>query len=400
MSTHTIASPKGSAAIVLALLPLMATVFFAFLVAGIALPVLSLHVHEELGLSMLFVGLVTGSQFAAALLMRMRAGSYADGKGPKSAVVVGLVAAGVAGLLYLASLRFAQMPQVAGTVLLIGRAVLGAGESFIITGALAWGFTLAGPDNTGKVLAWMGTAMYAAFALGAPLGTALHANGGFGAIALATALIPLAILLGVVSLPAVAPTARARPSFLKVLGAVWVPGAGLALSSLGFGAITTFVALLFSEHHWVPGWPAFTAFAVFFMLARIALGGLVDRMGGARIALVSIAVEVVGQLMLWNASTPLPAIVGAALTGLGYSLIFPALGVEAVRRAPPESRALAMGAYTSCLDLALGLGAPALGLVAGLRGVGPVFLASGLAIACAAAPVAYLLRHPVAAPSH
>jgi hypothetical protein len=42
-------------------------------------------------------------------------------------------------------------------------------------------------------------------------------------------------------------------------------------------------------------------------------------------------------------------------TGFGYSLVYPGFDVEAVHRAPPQSRGLAMGAYTAFLDLAPGL---------------------------------------------
>jgi predicted MFS family arabinose efflux permease len=65
--------------------------------------------------------------------------------------------------------------------------------------------------------------------------------------------------------------------------------------------------------------------------------------------------------------------------------------VEAVRRAPPQKRALAMGAYTACLDLALGLSTPALGLVAGRAGLPSLFLVSAAAIACAGAVALRLL---------
>jgi predicted MFS family arabinose efflux permease len=51
-----------------------------------------------------------------------------------------------------------------------------------------------------------------------------------------------------------------------------------------------------------------------------------------------------------------------------------------VRRAPPQSRGLAMGAYTVFLDVALGLGSPALGLLAGRAGLGSVFLASAIVV--------------------
>jgi MFS family permease len=157
----------------LALLPIMAAVFIAFLVIGIAMPVLPLHVHQGLQLSTFIVGVVAGTQFAAAILSRVWAGRYADASGPKHAVIVGLVIAAAGGLFYLASLRFLSTPTVSVTILLLGRALLGMGESFIITGAQSWGLAVLGIQNTSKVLAWVGSAMFGAFAAGAPIGSAL-----------------------------------------------------------------------------------------------------------------------------------------------------------------------------------------------------------------------------------
>jgi len=108
------------------------------------------------------VGLVVGSQFAASLISRLWRVSIPTAGARRYAVVIGLLIAAAAGLLYLLSLQFVSQPEMSVTILLLGRALLGAGESFIITGAQSWGLTLAGPQNTGKVLAWMGTAMYAA----------------------------------------------------------------------------------------------------------------------------------------------------------------------------------------------------------------------------------------------
>jgi len=88
----------------------MTIVFIGFLIIGMALPVLPLHVHQGLGLSTFVVGLVAGSQVVAALLSRVWAGHYADSRGAKRAVIAGLLAAVVGGLLYLVSLRFAGTP--------------------------------------------------------------------------------------------------------------------------------------------------------------------------------------------------------------------------------------------------------------------------------------------------
>jgi hypothetical protein len=53
-----------------------------------------------------------------------------------------------------------------------------------------------------------------------------------------------------------------------------------------------------------------------------------------------------------------------------------------------------MGTYTAFLDLALGFGSPALGLIAGWAGLASVFLASTLVVLCAAAIAMRLLDAP------
>jgi MFS family permease len=377
-----------------ALLPIMAVVFIAYLVIGLAMPVLPLHVHQSLGLSTFVVGLVAGSQFAASLFSRMWAGRHADTQGAKHAVVAGLLGAAASGLLYVLSLRFVEAPVVSVAILLFGRAVLGVAESFIITGALSWGLALLGPRNTGKVMAWIGTSLYAAFAVGAPVGTVLYTGYGFMAIALAATLIPLATLPLVAPLRPTAPIAYTPAALTKVAGAVWLPGLGLALSGVGFGAIITFIALLFAQRGWTPAWLSFTALSVAFIVGRAAFGHLPDRIGGAKVALFCILIEAAGQALVWLAPWSAVALIGVALSGLGYSLVYPGLGVEAIRRAPPQSRGLAMGAYTACLDLTLGLASPALGLVAGGAGLEAVYLVSMLVVLSSAVIALRLIYVP------
>ena len=151
-----------TSAAITALLPLMAAVFVAYLVIGLAMPVLPLHVHQGLGFGTFVVGLVSGTQFSAALFSRVWAGQHADSRGAKHTVLTGLSVAVAAGLFYLISLRFVAKPEASVAILLVGRALLGGAESFIITGALSWGLALLGAQNTGKVMAWLGTALWGA----------------------------------------------------------------------------------------------------------------------------------------------------------------------------------------------------------------------------------------------
>jgi MFS family permease len=366
-----------------ALLPIIAVVFIAYLIIGFALPVLPLHVHDELGLGTFAVGVVAGSQFVAALASRMYAGNYSDTRGPKRAVMVGLVFAFVSGLAYLGSLHVGG-GSLGVAVLIVGRVLLGIAESFIITGALSWGLTLLGSQNTGKVMSWVGTAIYAAYAIGAPIGTTVFAHAGFVGVALAATVIPVVALPIVALFRPVTPAPRPRTDFAEIARAVWVPGVAVALSGIGFGAITTFIALLFAANGWAPLWLAFTALSGAFIAGRVLFGHLPDRIGGARVACICMVVEAGGLVAIWLASNASMAFLGVALSGLGYSLVYPGLGVEAIRRAPPQSRGLAMGAYTAFLDLSLAVAGPSLGLVAPAAGLSAVFLVSAVVVLCAA----------------
>ncbi|MFO1088078.1 MAG: arabinose transporter [Hyphomicrobiales bacterium] len=375
------------------LLPVMAVVLVVFFVIGLALPALPLHVNEGLGLGFFAIGLIAGSQFGASVLSRFSAGNYADRHGPKPGVVIGLWTASASGVLYLASLAAVGAPVLSAAILLAGRAVMGIAESFVITSAVSWGFARVDTAKTRKVIAWVGMSMFGALAIGAPVGAAIYAMAGFACIGLVTTLAPLAVLIAIVRLPAVKPIrTSAHQGFGAILRSVWMPGVGAALSSFGFGAILAFGAILFAERGWGDPWLPFTAYAAGLIIARILLGHLPDRLGGARVALVSVFVEAAGLIGLWVAGDPLVAAAGAMLTGAGYALVYPGLGLEAVRRTLPENRGAAMGIFTIFLDVALGLGTPVLGVIANHGGLSSVFLASAVIVMASSLVSTALLR--------
>ena len=235
---NSLSDPKQVSHRIPTMLAILAMVFLVYLVIGMAMPVLPLHVHQGLGMSTFMVGVVVGIQFAATLISRLWAGQYTDSRGAKHAVISGLIVGVLSGIFYLVSLRFVDQPQVSVVLLILGRALLGGAESFVIIGALSWGVGLMGSQHSGKVMTWVGMAMYAAYALGAPVGSIIYTEYGFFSISLATALFPLGALLLSIPLPSAAIIRSERSSFLSVLGAVWVPGLGLALSSIGFGAVS------------------------------------------------------------------------------------------------------------------------------------------------------------------
>lgn len=362
------------------LLIILSVVFIEYFTIGLALPVLPLHVHDVLGLSTLFVGVIVGSQFASTLLSAFLAGSYTDKYGARSSMIIGLLLTVLTALLYLISLKTVETPIFSASLLLIGRILLGSAESFITIGALSWGTALLGAEKTGKTMAWVGMFMYAAFAVAAPFGSFLYAKSGFSSIAFATVLAPLFALIFIYPLRVLIPVKHNNKAFFKVLKSVLLPGAGLVLGSIGFGAVTIFITLYFAEQSWGLTWLAFTAFSLAFILVRLFLGHLPDKIGGIRIAFYCIFVEALGLFCIYIAPSPFWALFGCFLTGAGYSLIYPGFGVEAMRRTSLENRSLAMGLYGGFFDGALGIASPILGLVAGKISLSAVYFISMLVV--------------------
>jgi MFS family permease len=376
---------------VLAIAPIAGVVFTAFFVIGLAMPVLPLHVHDGLGMGAFVVGLVAGSQFAAALVSRLWAGRIADTRGAKRAVVLGLIAAVIGGICYLLSLSLIETPAWSVAVLLVGRTLVGGAESLIITGSMLWGLARVAPDRSAQVIAWVGMSMFAAMAVAAPIGSFVFSKLGFLGIAVASALVPLAAIAFISAMRAVAPVPAAKAPLSTVLRAVMLPGIGFALSGITFGSVTTFLTLYFAKQGWAHGAAAFSTFALALIAARVFGGHLPDRFGGARVALYSLGIQAFGLMLIGTADVGWIAILGAAIAGAGFSLVFPSLGVEAVRRVTPANRGLAMGTYNAFTDLTLGIGTPALGFLASKAGIAAVFGASAIA-ATLAIPVAFYLR--------
>jgi MFS family permease len=369
----------------LRLTPFVLVIFCTYLTVGMPLAAIPLQIHGVLGFDNLTVGSTIGIQSLVTLATRQFAGGLCDRRGAKFGVLLGGTAAIIASAIYLASTWSALGAYPSLGVLIAARVISGLAESLVMTGSLTWAIGAVGAQNTGKVMVWVGIGMYAAIAIGAPIGIQLMTGrhlidglghlGGFADLALGMIAISFLAVALAGFVPGIAPHGGERLPFMKVAGRIAPFGAGLALATIGFGAIGAFAALDFQHQGWTGAGFALTGFGAAYIFTRLAFGGWPDRFGGARVAVWSLIVECLGLLMLWLAPGPAVAFAGAVLAGIGYSLVFPSFGIEAVKQVPPASRGAALGAYVAFFDVGFGLAGPITGAIAGAFGYPSVFAA-------------------------
>jgi len=366
------------------IVPVVFFTFVCYLIIGLPLPVLPGFVQSQLGLGSVLAGAAVSVQYAATLFSRAHAGRFSDTLGPKRTVGIGLLACGVSGALLAAAVACRAWPAVSLCVLVASRLVLGFGESCVGTGAILWGIGRIGATHNARVISWNGIATYGALAIGAPVGATLaHSLGPWALGATTIALAAFGYWLAR-RLDAVPLVHGERMGYASVFVRVLPHGVGLALGTAGFGSIATFIALYYAARGWPHAALALTLFGSFFVGARLLFANAIRSYGGFRVALVSFMFECAGLLTLWLAPTPGAALVGAAVTGFGFALVFPSLGVEAVELVPPASRGAALAAYSVFFDLSLGIMGPLAGYVAGEFGYPSVFLVAAIAAAAAA----------------
>ncbi|TBU97698.1 MFS transporter [Phytopseudomonas dryadis] len=353
--------------------------FIGFLCVGLPLAVLPGFVLNDLGYGSVMAGLVISLQYLVTLISRPITGVLIDRIGPKRAVSYGLAGSVASGLLTLGATSLHGLSSDVGLgLLLVGRVALGVSQALIGTGSITWGIGRVGAQNTARVISWNGIASYGAIAVGAPLGVVMAATLGLWSIGCAITLLSAGALWLAQGKPAIPVIQGKRLPFHNVFLAIAPNGVALALGSIGFGTLATFVTLYYASLGWAHAAYCLSAFGCAFIVARLLFAGTIERRGGYRVATICLAIETLGLLLLWLAPHPTLALCGAALTGFGLSLVYPALGVEAIANIPAASRSSALGAYALFFDLALGIAGPLMGMIASAYDYAAVFLAAGL----------------------
>lgn len=363
---------------------MLAGAFLCYL--GMVMPMssISLYVTDGWGMSNLAAGAAAGAAFFTTIFCRKPAGDRADRLGGKRCFLQGSLWYAGGGFFCL----FAAWPglplELRLAALVAGRMILGIGESLTNVSMACWIVGLQGADKAGRIFATLGMAVYGAAAVGGRAGFYLYQNHGFFGLILASSCAPLLAFFLTRGCPEAEPGGCApteKPSLGEVMGRIWRLGLPSGLIAVGFAVVGAFLSKTFVARGWeYAGW-GFTLCGCGFVVMRVFIGHLPDKIGGLRVAALSAAVETAGLSLLFLADGPVTGLAGALLTGAGVSMVFPSNAMEITRVVPGRMRGSALSSYNIFLDAAYGFSAPFAGMLADRWGDGASYLFAALSSA-------------------
>lgn len=320
-------------------------------VNGATTPVIPRLAQEQLGADPALAGLLVSLGAIAAIIAMPVAGALTDRWGARRV----LVAAGVLSAVGLALLLvMLSVPSLA-----MSRLVFGTGNAAVATALTAWIVAEAPIAQRGRALSLFGLSVWVGLALGPVLGENLLQSLGHRAVwtsAIALQLLGLGIALlarggGAPERPAERRRdGRARGR--SVLADVARPGGVGFVAWAGEGFLIAFlishlVSRGFDEQGLFGTANVFTVFAASVIAARLLLGGVPDRIGATVTARASLCVLAAGLGVLAVAGDFWSAALGAALVGVGYSPLFPALTLLATRELDSSRQASGVGVFSA-----------------------------------------------------
>lgn len=368
----------------LRVMPVVVFNLLVYFVIGLPNAVIgAIFVHHALGFSTALAGVTITTQYLGTFATRLFAGKLVDKHGPKKILTAGMIACAASGFLMIATAVFASrfdmhnesLRYASLVIALISRLFMGAAESWTATSVTTWNIRKVGLENASVAISWNGVTTYGGIAIGVIVGQWL-ASLADNSPQLAAQLTPIGIsafLLPLVALVFLTffyegpkPLERTKGNTLslyKALCLVLPYGIGLATGSFGFGAINAFLALYYQANNWGDVGLAFLVFSLVFIGTRLGGTSLIKKKGGVPVAMVSLTLEGIAFIVLTMFDDQLATLIGVGLTAGGFSLVFPALGTEAVKTGGPQNSGTLLAAYSIFTDLTVFIVGPVMGSI-------------------------------------
>jgi len=344
-----------------------------FVSIGVAIHGLPLYVTGPIGSGEAGAGLAFGAFGVTALLCRPFAGRLSDVRGRRPLMIFGAL---------LCALSLVLLPFAGSlTVVVALRLLQGVAEAAFFVAGFALLADLAPPSRMGEALSYNSLGLYLGIALGPPLGEVLIERSGYDAAWYAAT--ALSVLAGLLVLGIAEPARHADGDGHGRL--IHRPGIGV---SLGFfaslAAISGFLAFA-SLHSADVGMSntslALLTYGLVVVFCRIVFARVPDRLPSLPLGAASLGAIGLGLVLVAAWQSPAGLMTGVAVMAVGVAFSTPAFFAAIFATAKPSERGAASGTASAFIDLGLGFGPIALGVVADSQGIPWAFgVGAGIAL--------------------
>lgn len=160
----------------------------------------------------------------------------------------------------------------------------------------------------------------------------------------------------------------------------------LAMTSIGYGGITSYAAILAEQRNVTPKAVYLTTMAVAVIVIRLFTSHLGDRFGVKAILYPSLLLVPVAFVILAFAHSRSAFIVSAALFGSAWGSAYPVFVTFIMGNTDPARRARSFGSIVWAFDTGIAVGSLLVGAIGQHFGLGSAFLVAA-AVSCLALPI-------------
>ncbi|RXZ70730.1 MFS transporter [Agromyces albus] len=350
-----------------------------FTAVGVAIFALPLYVTGPVGGDEIGAGFAFGVFAVSALVLRPFAGRITDVYGRLPLLLGGTLLAAV-------SLALTALTEDLFVIIAL-RLLAGVAEAAFFVAGFAALADLAPANRLGEALSYNSLGLYLGIAFGPPVGEVLVQTWGFciawlGAAALALLAAALTLLIGETREDTSAdPSPDLSPR--RFIHRPSIPiSIGFITSLIAIGGFLTFASLYAVRIGLSQASLALFVYGGVVVVCRIVFARVPDRLPSLPLGAAALGVigAGLGLVAIWQ--TPVGLLVGVVIMAVGVSFSTPAFFSAIFSTATRSQRGAASGTASAAIDLGLGLGPIALGLIAGPFGI-PWAFGVGAAIAVA-----------------
>ena len=372
-------------------------VFAAFFDLFVQFPTIAPHA-EGLGASAALVGIIVAAYSFTNLFGNLGAGYILDRWGRRTPMVLGMAITVIAVFSY----SLVQTPE----QMMAARAVHGIGAAVLAPGAFSIIGDRTASDRWGRAMGLTGALIAVAALVGPPVAGILRDRLGADVVFYVDAVFILITLIAFLiiardnSREVETHNSDGPSEIARRQPALWPAYAAAFSITVGIGALVTYLPLMLEEQGQSAARSGYS-FGVYALVAMLVMaspiGRASDRFGRFGPLMLGLLGVAAGLALLGVLEGYGGVVVGMAVFGLGYGLVFPAATALVASATGADRRGMAFGVFYAVYSLGVVVGASGSGRLASLSDdlVGLPFLVAA-AVVLAAVPVVAVMRHMAA----